>query len=408
MPNISNHIFFEVFVNAGIFLALALKWISVFRKPDYKEGIRNIDRERLYDSFAPMARVSLLILYFYVVLHKLNWDFLNPQISCGPFLVDRIGSLGLSLLPDTPFFRQAAVYGTLAVEAGIPLLLCFRKTNSLGVIIGFLFHFVITLDYPLNFYSFSMMLYALYVLFLPRDFPVKLYAVFQNVLNREKRTLRLFFQLILVSGIVIVALLTLIHYPSKLRVANMGAWYIWAFALFIVYLVVIWTQNLSPATFNRYFYIKNPALWLILALLFLNGLTPYVGLKTHLSFSMYSNLRTEGGVTNHLFMPVAFRIASFQDDLVDIEDTNFKFPLFYRIDVTDHKHLITFFEFRLAVSETDVKDFYVKYNRNGKKYLLEVKNGISSMPEVTRPYSWRYKKFLRFRPVDKGPCLCKH
>jgi hypothetical protein len=408
MPNISNHIFFEMFVNVGILLALVFEWISVFRKPDLKEEIRNIDRERLYDSFAPMARVSLLILYFYVVLHKLNWDFLNPQISCGPFLVDRIKSLGLSLLPDMPFFRHAAVYGTLGVEAGIPLLLCFRKTCSLGVIIGFLFHFIITLDYPLNFFSFSMMLYALYALFLRRDFPAKLYAVYQNVLNRERRTLRLFFQLILVSGVVIFALVTQIHYSSKLKLANMGAWYVLSLGLFIVYLVVILTQKLSPEKYNRYFYIKNPASWLMPGLLFLNGLTPYVGLKTHLSFSMYSNIRTEGGVTNHLFMPVAFRVAFFQDDLVDIKETNFKFPLFNKIDVADHKHLITFYELRLAVSKTDVKDFYVKYNRNGKPYLLEVKNGISSMPEVTQPYNWWYRKFLRFRPIDKGPCLCKH
>ena len=408
MPNLSDHVFFEAFVNVGIFLVLAFAWIPVFRKPSYTNRISNTDRERLYDSFAPMARISLLTLYFFVVLHKLNWDFLNPQTSCGPFLVNRIVSIGLSFLPDTLFLRQVGVYGTLAVEAGIPILLCSRKTYSLGVIVGFLFHFVLTLYYPLHFYSFSMMLYGLYALFLPHDFPDKLYAVYQNVRNRDRRTLRLFFQLGLVSAIVIVALLTRIHYRSKVMFVNMGAWYVWALALFTIFLVVIRTQQLSPAPYSRYFYIKNKALWLVPALLFLNGLTPYVGLKTHLSFSMYSNLRTEGGITNHLFMPVSFRIASFEDDLVEIEDTNFKFPLYNTIDVTDHRHLIPFFELRLMLSQTDVKNYYVRYNRNGKEYYLEVKNGVSSMPEVTQPYGWWYRTFLRFRPIDKGPCLCKH
>lgn len=35
----------------------------------------------------------------------------------------------------------------------------------------------------------------------------------------------------------------------------------------------------------------------------MNGLSPYLGLKTHNTCTMFSNLQVEGGRTNHLFMP---------------------------------------------------------------------------------------------------------
>jgi len=53
-----------------------------------------------------------------------------------------------------------------------------------------------------------------------------------------------------------------------------------------------------------------------------NGLSPYLGLKTESSFTMFSNLHTEAGLWNHAFIPEAVRVFDFQDRLVRVTDSN--------------------------------------------------------------------------------------
>ena len=57
-------------------------------------------------------------------------------------------------------------------------------------------------------------------------------------------------------------------------------------------------------------------------LVVLNGVTPYVELKTSASWNMYANLRTAGGDSNHLLVRRTFPITSPQDDLVEVVDTD--------------------------------------------------------------------------------------
>ena len=55
--------------------------------------------------------------------------------------------------------------------------------------------------------------------------------------------------------------------------------------------------------------------------LLLFGLTSYFGLRTAGNFSMYSNLRTEAGRSNHLVLgDNQLKWASYQDDVVRIVD----------------------------------------------------------------------------------------
>jgi len=53
-------------------------------------------------------------------------------------------------------------------------------------------------------------------------------------------------------------------------------------------------------------------------LVILNGLSPYLGLKTQSDFTMYSNLQTEAGHWNHELLPEGMRVFHFQDHLVRI------------------------------------------------------------------------------------------
>ena len=52
--------------------------------------------------------------------------------------------------------------------------------------------------------------------------------------------------------------------------------------------------------------------------LFLSCLSPYIGLKTESSIAMFSNLHTEGGLTNHLLFDKPPYLFDYQKDVVEI------------------------------------------------------------------------------------------
>jgi hypothetical protein len=62
----------------------------------------------------------------------------------------------------------------------------------------------------------------------------------------------------------------------------------------------------------------HPVALLVVGLVLVNALTPYLGLKTRYSFTMYSNIRTEADLWNHLVVPSAVRVAELEDDLVRV------------------------------------------------------------------------------------------
>ena len=64
-------------------------------------------------------------------------------------------------------------------------------------------------------------------------------------------------------------------------------------------------------------------MWALAPLLvILNALSPYVGLKTQSTFTMYSNLQTEAEHWNHELIPQDVQVFDYQDDLVRILDSS--------------------------------------------------------------------------------------
>ena len=59
------------------------------------------------------------------------------------------------------------IVGTAAVELSIPVLLVVRRTRHVGVVVGLLFHGVLAIDRTHQFFDFSSVLAALFILFLP-------------------------------------------------------------------------------------------------------------------------------------------------------------------------------------------------------------------------------------------------
>jgi hypothetical protein len=150
--------------------------------------------------------------------------------------------------------------------------------------------------------------------------------------------------------------------------------------------------------------VRTPVwLWLLPALVLINGLNPYLGLRTQLSFSMFSNLRTEGGRTNHLFMPRLITLQPYEDDLVEVIEASD--PILQ--DLRTKELLLPYFEFQAMINELD--NVRVTYLRNGTEHKVSCVDWVCDDADLGTPHPRMRRAFFYFRAVDKGPKMqCRH
>lgn len=407
-PKLSNHTFASGLMNGTILLAVL--W-TLYRnrrqigKPGwswYTLGLN--DREAtnaLLERFAPVMRAAVIIIYLFAVLHKLNWDFLNPAISCGTAMLHDLTSR-LPFSPDYAWAPLASIWATLAIELALPVLLLFRKTRHYALALGLPFHLMLGL---IGHRKFSAFIFACYFLFTEEKFT--------EALNERVRTLRRWFAQwqrrhpaltarrvtwsslsVLLAGIAAGFGLELLD----LKRMEKSSWLLWSLIAIAAYVLVLFQQKFlrMPAPAMALHWSYPGWLWLLPALLVFNGMNPYLGLKTHVVFSMYSNLRTEAGEWNHLFMPKWLKVAKFQDDLVEIIDTSWQ-------EFEEYKNkqlLIPYFEFRRMIDASQ-DDIWVRYLHRGEYKELEIKNGQSNRADFARGSTGLLGKFLVFRPIFK-------
>ncbi|MFT2008027.1 HTTM domain-containing protein [Pontibacter sp. 13R65] len=400
MPDTPNHILFEFVLNSTILLVILYACFSSFNK---NRKIPDLDdpalRAQIFNAFAAPARISLLLLYFYAVLHKLNWDYLNTDISCSSVLLTTFGDR-LPFLPTNQTAQIGAIYGTLLIEAAIPLMFCFRRTRAAGIFLGLGFHFFLSLHPHDGLYSFSSLLFSLFFLFTPPAFTANLNNLLQPIHDKIKRPFRLFLKVLLL----IAAAAILVRWAGAINFAGLLIWCVYGAFVIVVYTVLTVKWPAKESSFSYYFAIRPAALWVFPALVLFNGMNPYLGFKTQTSFSMFSNLRTEGGYSNHLFIPTNLHLTNLQEDLIEIVETDLEELRLYK----EKEQYITFFELRRIVSANLNEDFHVDFLRDGQLQQLSVQNGVASQPDLAYPHNYLTSKFVRFRPIDKGACLCKH
>ncbi|TXK50491.1 hypothetical protein FVR03_04730 [Pontibacter qinzhouensis] len=400
MPDTPNHILFEFVLNTALLLCICYACLSFFNKNRKMPDLRNLAlREQVFTAFAAPARVSLLLLYFYAVLHKLNYDYLNTDISCSSVLLTSFGDR-LPFLPTNQPAQLGAIYGTLVVEAAIPLMFCFRRTRAAGIFLGLGFHYFLSLHPHDGLYSFSSLLFSLFFLFTPPAFTTELNKLLLSSSGKVRQPLRL----LLKALVLLVAAAILVRWAGAINFAGFLIWLVFGAFVIMIYTVQAVAQPATETMFAAYFSIRPAALWVFPALVLFNGLNPYLGFKTQTSFSMFSNLRTEGGYSNHLFIPGSLQFTNLQHDLVDVVESDLEELQRYK----QEDQYLTYFELRRLVSSHLNKDFYVNFLRNGQLQGLRVENGIADQPDLALPHAYLTSKFVRFRPIDKGACLCKH
>jgi hypothetical protein len=146
-------------------------------------------------------------------------------------------------------------------------------------------------------------------------------------------------------------------------------------------------------------------LWILPLLVLVNGMNPYLGLRTQLAFSMFSNLRTEGGRSNHLFMPRLLTLEPYEDDLIEIVDSTD--PGF--LALKQQELLLPYFEFKHLVNDNESDVLRVTYLHEGQQHKVECLHRECDDTELGTPHSRLRRAFFYFRAVDKGPKMhCRH
>ena len=406
LPNVANHLLFEAILNSTLLIALAACcW--------HARG--GADPVRLLTKFSPVVRTQLLLLYGFAVLHKLNWDFFDPAVSCGSEMFEQTVALWLPSLTVPAWTQTPVILLTVLSEAGIALLLAFRSTRHMGIAVGLVFHALLALHPNIGIYSFSAMLYGLYALFLSDSAS----AILQRVAERAATK---FIILAIFVGTTVwqqIATRGMDPYQARFRESEQGfyAWAAFSLALAAGYGFAMWQSrrvasdsSLEAAGASSGYdpspgFGKPRLLWLMLIPVVITGASPYIGLKTQGTFSMFSNLRTEGS-SNHLFLQ-RFDLFPYQSDIVSISGTSHAGLASWAA----RQPPMTYFEFRKiasSVASSIEDDIQIDFIRNGQRRSARKQDAGGEGAEIFRPHPWWTRKFLAFRrlPNPEKPMPC--
>jgi hypothetical protein len=320
LPRVVNHWLLMGFTSLGLLVALA---------PRLRARAAGRPARSLAELLPPV-QAQILLVYAFATLAKLNAGFFDPAHSCGAEHYRRLAQ-SLPLLPQAPWASDAAIGGTLLAEAALPLALLLRRTRLPALAAGWAFHLALGWN---GYWDFSAVAAAYYAAFAPArlleggrralERRARLRSACEALLRAARR--RLAFPaalLLLLAPLGLAALAGAPEHELALaanragRLLWLGAWAALGLALLLSWRAAPARGEPAPAPRVRSAW-RQPVLWLGPALAFANGLCPYLGLKTEHSYTMFSNLRTEGEEWNHYLVPRSLRVFGFQDEPVRI------------------------------------------------------------------------------------------
>lgn len=263
--------------------------------------------------FAPSARALLLIFYSFAAFAKLNTGFLDPVSSCARFFAER--TLDFWQLGSIPLDGPVATllpFSVAAVELSVPILLVIPRTRRVGVWLAITFHLVLTVDLIQHFFDFTLVLIPLFLLFARPGTLSDLDAR----LPRPKTKV----PSLAAAGFVIVA--ASFPLPDAHKVlAVLIVWGVWLVLAFVIVRHLVLRPPLAADSKLR-LRPSNVGTAAVAVLFVVNGLSPYLELKTSTAFNMYANLRTASGESNHLIVRRTWPLRDDLDRLVAIQETN--------------------------------------------------------------------------------------
>jgi hypothetical protein len=378
-PFVANHLLLTALLNVALLGAMAIAVVRRRQTPP---------PQAVMTLWAPAVRGSVIVFYGFVVFHKLNGDFFNAAVSCaGDFYRAQLERM--PFLPRALLAEAASIPLTIGFEAAIPLLLLWRRTRHLGAFVGIAFHWLLALNPKDGFYNFSSMLIAVFYLFASD-------ALAGRADARIDRRIRLAARWFVAVVVVLIGL----DVSGAARRAGVPdpffvLWVAYSTTMLIGAVLAMrgrWTRAADTAST---FALTSPAMALLPVVVFVNGLSPYAGLKTETSWAMFSNLRTEGGRSNHWIVPAGVQLFDYQRDLVVLVSSSDRGLQ----SLAEQGYAIPYFEVRRK------PDVSIEYIRNGQRQRYE---RVADDPAYPGPIPWLLRKGLSFRPIAPGeeqPCV---
>ena len=418
----------------------------------------------------PYFKLSFTFVYAAAAFAKLNWDFLNFRTSSNtvflvkllaspPFLGSDFG-LHSKILPDGVWILLLCIALLLleTAEILIPVLFWINQPQ-LGAAVNWLFHLFVGAAA----YNFSCSGTGSLPFVLAQDALVDGLGFMTVSLASRLVALGIVAALVLSQSPKPGApdAYNRVHGLCSMQTGSFekssihGTWLVWALILAIG-LTRQCTRHISDDMLAAYMRtLNNPAVHVVSVLitvaLLLTCLAPYLGLKTHSTFSMFSNLRVEGNSSNHLLFRAWMQPFGLLKDMVIVTATNhdrIRFfmrrvggpdtcgpmrPVVVRLSLgcaifgqlkkgrgiagsdetnTVFPYAIPYIQLRSLVAETTCKDFIVEYTRAGAHHRFVLRDGeVWSGDERLRhrlPIMLRPWIFCRAVQSDDNRGLCYH
>ena len=332
-------------------------------------GLAGLQFGALYQTLTPPVRLSAVIFYFFTFFHKLNTDFLNPEVSCAARFFEGVVS-PFPALSALPGMGAAVIGATLTAELFVAVGIAIPRWRAAACLLGAGFHLVLALDAAHVFYNFSAVMFAVLWVCLPASRAARL--------ARQPATGR-FGRFHFLGGYALIVGLAWWFPAEAGRVTAFGFSGLWV-GLAITLLsragllgrcnVLSFARALRKSSSRptplaaiegrparRY----AGVLLLVPALVALNGLSPYLGLKTRTAWQMYSNLNLEAAASNHYLIPYSLDVGGFLADSVRILATS---DPALDAEYVQTGRRITWFELRRHVAQHPVTELtYVRPTR---------------------------------------------
>ena len=409
-PFVVNHVFVDTFMSLAMLVAFAL--VALHYMTSSSQFSRRT-AEAWFTKFAPVCGAIFAFMYFSIIISKLNAGFFDLDVSCLSGMIEEAqANRPLISGPLSLFSVEFFFWFFIVAEAALPVMLAFRRTRLAAFYFGVPFHVLLGLMGHWPFSSFMISLYVLVAMPALKDVAQDLVARLDEVRLRIVPALPGTLLFAAANGLLLTSVIVL--KPSWI-------WLIWTSALSATLMIAVMREHFQHGLFSGtgvtpMWTPKPGVLWIFFILAIGNSASPYIGFKTESNVAMYSNMRTEGGVNNHLFMPKV-ALFDFQDDLVEVVDSNHPdilelktHPARYGFVGQEFDVYIPYFEFRRTVSRLkDADTLQITYLRNGelRQFRRGADDNVDADLDVSPPVL--LAKLAYFRPVFKGEVsYCLH
>lgn len=363
-------------------------------------GAESLLRRKGWDFFieriAGGGRWLLIGMYFWGVFHKINSDFLDPDVSCAT--AQWMAMPFPTPITESAFLHVTGIWATFIIEAAIVTLLLLRQTRHLGIFFGIAFHGLLALSGYAYYPTFTLLTIALHCLFLPPR--AHLQFLENPAVATATNRLRSPFGILLVA-LIFAAMVAYAWLEMFVSVAL--AWLLLVIVPF-AYLVLRFGREANEITpgsqrqsAGRLPVLPLRPLWIpaMALLFFFNGATPYLGLKTAQSFNMFANLHLEGGTSNHLILDRAPGPFGYLEEIAEITDSR-AVPWFSYIQNNDLR--IVYYDL-LNHMERAGSHASVSYRMNDIEYEANSREDLTAEFERVLHPRW-FRAWFHFTPVD--------